>query len=170
MAQNKIEKRQELLSTLFVLRERSLRELLVLEANENLVDMFDNPAWLTASLEVYHKSHRLLGAEQSQQPIENGFPPSNNISDENIQPTKASLSSPNKTAGQISESPKSPSSSLAQQNNSTEEITAKDTEIIKRVSALQKEGLWNAKRLLKIPEPPRNKTHQYVFFFSILFS
>ncbi len=35
----------------------------------------------------------------------------------------------------------------------------READILKRVSELRKEGLWSAKRLPKVQEPGRNKSH-----------
>jgi E1A-binding protein p400 len=47
-------------------------------------------------------------------------------------------------------------------NNSKEDImleAKREADILKRVSELRKEGLWSAKRLPKVQEPGRNKSH-----------
>lgn len=47
-------------------------------------------------------------------------------------------------------------------NNSKEDImleAKREADILKRVSELRKEGLWSAKRLPKVQEPSRNKSH-----------
>ncbi len=53
-------------------------------------------------------------------------------------------------------------SSLGEDASFREELAKKaahDAHILNRASMLQMQGLWSSKRLTKLPEPPRGKTH-----------
>ncbi|PRP73136.1 Swi2/Snf2-Like family protein [Planoprotostelium fungivorum] len=123
--------RQDLLAKALALRERHLRELLFLQSGGNLLDFHTNQhsSQLNESLERYH----------NQNPIDLAI-------NHDSQLAIRDLSSTSKNQG----------------NGATEDVAvkaAKDSEILKRVIQLQKEGLWSGKRMNRVQEPPRGKVH-----------
>jgi len=60
-----IAKKQDLISKALAMRERELREMLFLESGGNLLDFDENSPALTAALEQYHETHRLINPKDT---------------------------------------------------------------------------------------------------------
>lgn len=154
-----IEKKQELLSRELALRERELREYLFLQSG-NILDYDESSQALTASLENYHETHRLvsprikinLGKNFKEPEVEPNTPT----------PTPTPPPPPSLPPPPVSIPSPKPSLLNSRNDVSKDDIAAKatkDAEILKRVNELQKMGVWSPKRIPKVPEPPRNKVH-----------
>ena len=126
-----ITQKQNLISKVISIRERELRELLFLQGGGNLLDYKEGDSSLNQQLEQYHERHSIA------------------------RPNTGTSDALDSTTNAIS----SLLSTNTDKNANIIEKATKDAEILKRVSELQREGLWSTKRLPKLPEPPRTKVH-----------
>jgi len=161
-----IEDKQESIARTISQRERDLRELLFLESGGNILDLNETSPSLVAALDTYHESHKIISPKTKHIKQETSSNTKLKPFYEGTKLLEAVLQSPTaikllvKTASYTpSQTQKTSSLNKVETSEDIAARASKDSEILKRISELQREGLWSAKRIPKVPEPPRNKVH-----------